>query len=44
MSTYKLLVNGSSIPVGPQKYWVTWTIVNNEVELTYPIGGEVFLP
>ena len=42
--TYKLLVNGSSIPVGPQKYWVTWTIVNNEVELTYPIGGEVIPP
>ena len=42
--TYKLLVNGSSIPSGPQVYWVTWTIVNDEVELTYPIGGEVLPP
>ena len=42
--TYKLIVNGNSIPVGPQKYWVTWTLVNNEIELTYPIGGEVIPP
>jgi hypothetical protein len=41
---YKLIVNGSSIPSGPQGYWVTWTIVNDEVELTYPIGGEVLPP
>ena len=39
--TYKVIVNGASIPSGPQTYWVTWTLVEQDIELTYPVGGEI---
>jgi PKD repeat protein len=41
--TYKVLVNGASIPSGPQTYWVTWTFVEQDIELTYPVGGEILV-
>lgn len=42
--TYTLYVDGFSIPFGPQEYWVTYEFITDEVELTYPIGGEGFSP
>ncbi len=33
-------VNGTSVPVGPQKFYVVYTYVPDAVELTYPYGGE----
>ncbi|MBT5749986.1 MAG: S8 family serine peptidase [Flavobacteriales bacterium] len=41
---YVLSVNGLTIPFGTQEYWVTYQYITEEVELTYPIGGEGFVP
>ena len=42
--SYILNVNGFSIPYGPQEYWVTYEFIMEDVEITYPIGGEGFVP
>lgn len=42
--TYSLKVNGFSIPQGPQKYFVTYEFIYDEVELINPNGGEGFVP
>tara|TARA_R110002096_G_scaffold65512_3_gene159493 strand:- start:5183 stop:8770 length:3588 start_codon:yes stop_codon:yes gene_type:complete len=42
--TYRVLVNGKAIPQGPQKYFLTWETRPDEVQLTYPNGGESFTP
>ena len=41
---YTLYVNGSSIPYGPQDYSVSYEFIDDNVELTYPLGGEGFVP
>ena len=41
---YTLYVNGSAIPYGPQEYSVSYEFINDDVELTYPVGGEGFVP
>lgn len=41
---YKLIVNGSTIPTGPQKYYVVYTLVEDDVIMTHPMGGEHFAP
>lgn len=41
---YVLTVNGASIPMGPQTYYVTWIFEMDGYTLTYPIGGEGFVP
>ena len=40
---YTLYVNGSSIPYGPQDYSVSYEFIDDNVELTYPLG-EGFVP
>ncbi|MFC2102460.1 S8 family serine peptidase [Bacteroidota bacterium] len=42
--TYTLNVDGFSVPQGPQTYYVLWEFIPEEVILTYPIGGESFVP
>lgn len=42
--TYTLLVNGKTVPQGPQKYFVLWETRSNDIEVTYPSGGESFTP
>ncbi len=39
--SYKVVIHGQTVPQGPQTYWVTWTFVEQDVELTYPVGGEI---
>lgn len=39
-----LTINGASIPMGPQTYYVTWIFEMDGYTLTYPIGGEGFVP
>ena len=39
-----LNIDGFSIPFGPQEYWVTFEFIDDQVDLTYPIGGEGFVP
>ncbi|MBT8194796.1 MAG: S8 family serine peptidase, partial [Bacteroidia bacterium] len=40
--TYTLNVAGAAIPTGPQTYWVVYEFILDEIEVTYPIGGESF--
>ena len=42
--TYSLNVEGVTVPQGPQTYYVIWEFIPEEVVLTYPIGGESFVP
>ena len=41
---YEVNLEGFSIPEGPQNYYVIYDFIYNEVELTYPFGGESFVP
>ena len=41
---YTVNIDGFSIPQGPQPYYVLYEFLNDEVDLTYPIGGEGFEP
>ena len=41
---YLLSVDGFAIPFGAQEYWIIYQYITEEVELTYPIGGEGFVP
>ena len=41
---YVLSVNGFAIPFGAQEYWVIYQYITEDVQLTYPIGGEGFVP
>lgn len=42
--TYTVLVNGNTIPQGPQNYYVIYEIKYNSLEITYPMGGEALVP
>jgi len=42
--TYTLYVEGVTVPQGPQTYYVVYELIPDEVVLTYPIGGESFVP
>jgi PKD repeat protein len=42
--SYNLDVSGFLVPNGPQKYYIVYELVNDEVEITYPIGHEGFVP
>ncbi len=37
-------VTGFAVPQGPQDYWLVYEFVQPKVEVTYPIGGEGFVP
>ncbi|MEM1321706.1 MAG: S8 family serine peptidase [Bacteroidota bacterium] len=41
---YELLVQGTSIPEGPQSYYLVYEQQREEVVLTYPYGGEHLVP
>lgn len=40
---YQVKVNGTSIPQGGQQYFIVYEFLQDEVTLTYPIGGESFV-
>jgi len=42
--TYTVVVDGAEVPLGPQHYFLTWDFITDEVKLTYPAGGEGFVP
>lgn len=42
--TYTVNVSGFSVPQGPQKYYVVYEFVPDELVLTYPSGGESLVP
>ncbi|GAA3626782.1 S8 family serine peptidase [Flavivirga jejuensis] len=41
---YTVNLSGYAIPEGPQTYYVLYDFIYEGVELTYPIGGEGFVP
>ena len=41
---YTITVNGYQVPFGPQQYYIVYEFVGNEITVTYPIGGESFVP
>ena len=41
---YELIVSGNSIPFGPQEYSVSYVFLKDEITLTYPVGGESWVP
>lgn len=41
---YTIDVAGFAVPQGPQKYYLVWEFLRDEVEVTYPVGGEGFVP
>jgi subtilisin family serine protease len=41
---YVLNINGASVPMGPQTYYVTWQFEMDGYTLIYPMGGEGFVP
>jgi hypothetical protein len=38
--TYEIIVNGTTVLDGPQKFWVVYSYVVEELQITFPIGGE----
>lgn len=42
--TYQISVSAPLVPLGPQKYFITWETINSDIVLTHPYGGEAFTP
>ncbi|MEM1320572.1 MAG: S8 family peptidase [Bacteroidota bacterium] len=42
--TYRLDISGSLVPFGPQKYYITYEFIQEEVVLTHPFGAEQLIP
>ena len=42
--TYQIRVNGTEVPMGPQTFYVVTQTYQDELVLTYPLGGEGFVP
>lgn len=41
---YTVNISGTSIPQGPQSYYVIYEFITDEIVVTYPAGGEGFVP
>jgi len=41
---YSFTVTGRAVPQGRQGFWLTYSYLDEGVELTYPLGGEGFVP
>lgn len=41
---YTLTVAGTEVPFPGQKYWVVYEFIFDEINVTYPIGGEGLVP
>ena len=42
--SYTVTIAGNAVPVGPQRYYLVWEFRKDEITLTYPTGGEGFVP
>jgi len=43
-TTYTVNVKGTSVPSGPQEYFLVYDIIPIETKLVYPIGNETLVP
>lgn len=41
---YNIRIRGTAVPVGPQRYWVVYEWYTEQIVVTYPMGGEGFVP
>ncbi|MCK6691696.1 MAG: S8 family serine peptidase, partial [Thermoanaerobaculia bacterium] len=41
---YTIRVNGHQVPMGPQRYLLGWEFLTDEIEITYPDGGDALVP
>ena len=41
---YSAEISGFNIPFGPQKYYIIYEYIKDEITITYPIGGEGLIP
>lgn len=41
---YTVQVKGTAVPLGPQQYVLVWEFLTDNIALTYPAGGEGFVP
>ena len=41
---YTVFIKGTEVPLGPQHYYIVWEFVKDEIKITYPAGGEGFVP
>lgn len=41
---YEVTVDGTTIPIGAQEYHIVWSFQYDDIMVTYPIGGEGFVP
>jgi len=39
---YTLTITGHNVPMGPQEYFIVYELIEQNLTLTYPIGGESF--
>ncbi len=42
--TYDIIVTGASVPMGPQKYYLVYSLIEEPLFMAYPNGGEHFAP
>ena len=42
--TYTVHIKGTEVPFGPQRYYLVWEFLNDELKITYPNGGEGLVP
>lgn len=42
--TYTVTISGTNVPQGPQRYYIVWEFRTDQVMITYPNGGEGFVP
>jgi subtilisin family serine protease len=41
---YTIIINGTNVPFGNQRYFVTYETIANEIVVTHPFGGENLIP
>lgn len=41
---YNINISGFNVPMGPQEYFVVYEVISQNLALTYPNGGESFVP
>ncbi|MCG8604086.1 S8 family serine peptidase, partial [bacterium] len=42
--THTVQIEGTSVPFGPQKFFITYRFETDSIEISYPVGGETFTP
>jgi len=42
--TYQVKIYGTSVPMGPQRFFLNWIISDSEFMMTWPQGGSQFVP